>query len=78
MSKLREKFDNELNGYKNGLTSENRAEQCEKIADDFAVKFQNFISSICKPTEWMRIYKFDGLSYTTTELLQIFKDKYYK
>ena len=71
MSKLREKF-------KKATSQWFDTTECEQIADDFAVKFQNFISSRCQRTEWIRVYKFNGLSYTTTELLQIFKSKYYE
>lgn len=77
MSKLREKFipytlENKLDVSRSG---ENNAKQCEQITDDFAIKF----------AEWLDI-EINGIDYnnwqtrktTTTELLQIFKDKYYE
>ena len=68
--KLREKLmncpDNE--GWCN--PNIHRAKNLEQITDDFAVKFAEWIynRSIPFPQE---------VNYTTTELLQIFKDKYY-
>lgn len=79
MSKLRDKFDNELNGYKNGLTSENRAaEQCEQIADDFAVKFVLWVMTDDYDIEVQKLDESKPKDILTTELLQIFKDKYYE
>lgn len=88
MSKLREKFETKLDSifYENDNFLSDKiemsVESCEQITDDFAVKF----------AEWVDInatQKIDGLWYscilnikpkkpiTSTELLQIFKDKYY-
>jgi len=66
MSKLRDKFYNELPQFAN----ESDAIKCEQITDDFAVKFADWSNSIYVAVE----YK----SKSTTELLQIFKDKYYE
>ena len=72
MSKLREKLNS-------AWITTNPTEQCEQIADDFAVSFAewlrvNYYDNGESWTEWNS----DDNTFTTTELLQIFKDKYYE
>jgi len=75
MSKLREKFYEELPQWVN----KKDVIKCEQIADDFAVSFAEWLL-------WQDITSrgknnfvcADGLQRTTTELLQIFKSKYYE
>lgn len=72
MNKLREKFDEEL-----GLDC--LSEKCEQITDDFSVKFSewlrvNYYDNGASWTEWNS----DDNTFTTTEILQIFKEKYYE
>ena len=70
MSKLREKFQEVI-------TKEfNKAEQCEQIADDFAVKFAEWKDK--NTIKAFDSYYFENEAKSTAELLQIFKDKYYK
>lgn len=69
MNKLRENFLNELAeiAIENNLSEkcELISKKCEQITDDFSVKF----------AEWyLDNYHMNN---TTTELLQIFKEKYY-
>lgn len=64
MSKLREKFQEVILDYFD------KADKCEQIVDDFAVKFADWSNSLYVAGE----YK----SKSTTELLQIFKSKYYE
>ena len=77
MSKLREKFENELN--KGFIMSE----QCEQIADDFAVKFAEWKDKNITKVFGHYIFNneannWNNKTYSITELLQIFKDKYYE
>jgi hypothetical protein len=67
MSKLREKFYNELPEWVN----EKDAIKCEQIADDFAVKFAEWLYE--KPSPFPK-----EVDLSMYELLQIFKDKYYE
>ena len=48
------------------------AKQCEQIADDFAVSFAEWIDRTIIDNSQLYYYS------TTTELLQIFKSKYYE
>ena len=66
MSKLRKKFQVVFN---NDTVNSNRVDKCEQIADDFAVLFAEWIITL-KPDVFYTMPK--------TELLQIFKDKYYE
>jgi len=72
MSKLREKFDNELAeiAIENNLSEkcELISEQIEQITDDAMIKFYLWMM------EKNEIYQTKD---NTTELLQIFKEKYY-
>jgi len=65
MSKLREKLLHEIFICDDILASE----QCEQIADDFTKKCLDWCLALPK-------YKLKSSS--TTELLQIFKDKFYE
>ncbi|MFM2204488.1 MAG: hypothetical protein RLZZ605_1452 [Bacteroidota bacterium] len=79
MSKLREKFKKARIDFplihspteKDILEYENTLTKREQIADDFSVKFAMHISTHCNCELGN-----DTRSYT--ELLQIFKDKYYE
>lgn len=78
MSKLREKFiphcDNVV------MDKEVNAEFCEQITDDFAIKFAEWRDNYRNELNEWKINNVKGFDYsnkTTTELLQIFKDKYY-
>ena len=62
MSKLREELINAWN-------KPNSVQQCEKIVDDFAIKFADWVNE--------NAYKYPTKT-TTTKLLQIFKEKYYE
>ena len=78
MSKLREKFYDAIrdevyaneSGYVDGIQYAD--EQCEQIADDFAVSFAEWIDETIINNSQLYYYS------TTTELLQIFKSKYYE
>jgi len=72
MSKLREKFEAIILDYFD------KADKCEQIADDFAVKFANFAKNNTDYDCWDDKFDYKGVLYTSTELLQIFKDKYYE
>ena len=74
MSKLREKLKKE--GFSN-------VDYLQQIADDFAVKFSEWKDKYT--TKVFGYYQFNDDAgngnrpiYNTTELLQIFKDKYYE
>ena len=81
MSKLREKLNNSIITNIEIRESENLmyfeynhlelAEQCEQIADDFAVYFAEWLYE--KPSPFPK-----EVDLSTTELLQIFKSKYYE
>jgi hypothetical protein len=75
MSKLREKFQKWLD---TNPREQIIAVQCEQIADDFAVKFANFATNNTDYDCWDDKFDYKGVLYTSTELLQIFKDKYYE
>ena len=67
MSKLREKFVNAIKHLR-----ANEVDKCEQIADDFAVKFAEWVLNSNE------LYRLGMNETTTTELLQIFKTKYYE
>ena len=71
MSKLREKLNS-------AWITTNPTEQCEQIADDFAVKFEIFKINNNITFERDGWYIFEKEHLTVNELLQIFKDKYYE
>ena len=66
MNKLREKFKTKVSIDTSG-EAERFAQKSEQISDDFTIKFYDWTLSE------------EGIgNYTTAELLQIFKDKYYE
>jgi len=73
MSKLREKFENEIDGLNGSqyIDESKLINECEQITDDFSVKFAEFLYE-------QRFNSNDIFWKPTTELLQIFKDKYYE
>ena len=77
MSKLREKF---VNAIKHLRAKE--VDKCEQIADDLAVKFAPWVEDMFYLINKKYYNKEDAYwnaeGYTITELLQIFKDKYYE
>ena len=78
MSKLREKFQVAFN---NETINSNRVEKCEQIADDFAVKFAVWLANSYYSYNFgikMFQHRNKEIYKTTTELLQIFKSKYYE
>jgi hypothetical protein len=86
MSKLREKI-NALVPIEFGGMQEPLLTELEQITDDFAGKFAEWISqSEFSPWDERGIYLgnnnyrsvMNKNRYTTTELLQIFKEKYYE
>ena len=54
------------------------AKQCEQIADDFAVKFVLWIMTDDYDIEVQKLDESKPKDILTTELLQIFKTKYYE
>ena len=66
MSKLREKLKMYIDLY----NTESASEQCEQITDDFAVKFADWFVE--------NNHEKEVGNYVATELLQIFKEKYYE
>lgn len=71
MNKLREKFLKILSCF-------HKTEKCEQITDDFSVKFLEWKEENVDFFHGENQYHFDNKWYTTTELLQIFKEKYYE
>ena len=62
----------------NGYVYDNQlhADRCEKIADEFAIEFGQWMVSgveFMDDTERGRVYYFKNKLYTTKELLKIFK-----
>ncbi len=85
MSKLREKFTEWMR--KPSVTNEYDISTLEQITDDFSVSFLEWKdklqleSKIGLMDRGFSIYMESGkepISVTTTELLQIFKEKYYE
>ena len=80
MSKLREKFipytlENKLDISRSG---EHNAKYCEQIVDDFAVKFVLWVMTDDYDIEVQKLDESKPKDILTTELLQIFKEKYYE
>ena len=69
MSKLREKLKKE--GFSN-------VDYLDQIADDFAIKFANWLMMYSEKTIYINQYIYKNKEMHITELLQIFKDKYYE
>ena len=69
MSKLREKFEAIILDYFD------KADKCEQIADDFAVKFQIWL---LLNDDLVVSINYETPEEAITELLQIFKEKYYE
>jgi len=69
MSKLKDKFQVAFN---NETVNSNRVDKCEQIVDDFAIQFSKYVENL--------VIQDPQLYYAsqTTELLQIFKSKYYE
>jgi hypothetical protein len=65
MSKLRDKFHDAM--YSEIFVNESDYPDGFQYADDAMIKF----------AKWLRDYNYDGFK-SDTELLQIFKDKYYE
>jgi hypothetical protein len=64
MGILKEKFNNKLIEVKQALYKPYfQAEQCEKIADDYAIEF----------AQWVQFHSELWIKYKTSELLQIYK-----
>ena len=79
---LKEKFDDYTYYNPFGTESENTLEreenniECEKIADDFAIGFGQWMASgveFMDDTERGRVYYFKKQLYTTQELLELYK-----
>lgn len=69
MSKLREKLDEAIDG-----TGSSVVNRCEKITEDFAIKFAEWLSGI----KYGQLEYFNGSNLKPyKELLQIFKENYY-
>lgn len=78
MNKLRYKFKKWLD---TNPRKQLRDIQCEQISDDFAIKFAEWINeNIGKMGNDIEgyFYIYNESILTTTELLQIFKEKYYE
>jgi hypothetical protein len=71
MNKLRDSFYKEVKFME-------RAEKCEQITDDFSIKFIEWSFWLNKRFETNQLtFKLDGVSYTSTELQQYFKENVY-
>ncbi len=70
MSTLKEKFA-EFAKQEVWEKENKNAEECELIADDYAISFAEWIR--CNAIETNTGWRFNGKSYTDTELLEIFK-----
>ena len=68
MSKLREKYSRII--VRTHFTPKEQSQQCEQITDDFAVKFADWFVE--------NNHEKEVGNYVATELLQIFKEKYYE
>ena len=49
------------------------AEECEKIAEDFAVKFAEWLRKECYDTGSHWLYQEDDEIYNSVEILEVFK-----
>lgn len=65
---LREKLFNTIES-----KTENVVPDCEKIAEDFAVRFLEFVHVNCEEDWGSDNYLYDDKSYTIRELLEVFK-----
>ena len=65
---LREKLFNTIES-----KTENVVTECEKIAEDFAVRFLEFVHVNCEEDWGSDNYLYDEKSYTIRELLEVFK-----
>lgn len=60
------------NAYDENVALQN-AKECEQIADDYAIRFLEFIHVNCEEDWGSDNYLYDEESYTIRELLEIFK-----
>jgi hypothetical protein len=65
---LREKLFNTIE-----FKTENVVPECEKIAEDFAIRFLEFVHVNCEEDWGSDNYLYDEESYTIRELLEVFK-----
>ena len=76
---LKEKFDNVEIMFENqtGILKYDElyeaSNQCEKIADDYAIEFLDFAKSETDYDLWETKFDYKGVLYTSKELLEIFK-----
>ena len=78
---LREKFDKIEVNIEEGLSgiiylNDIEAEECEQVAEEFAIGFAEWMTSgveFIDDTEIGRIYEYKHKKYTTKELLEIYK-----
>lgn len=74
--KLKEKLRQNLTGHLSDEKTEVDVNIAEKIADDYAIEFGQWMVSgveFMDDTERGRVYYFKNKLYTTKELLEIFK-----
>jgi len=70
--KLREKFKTEFSINTSG-ESGRFADKCEKIADDFAIGFSDWLMENCTLAEDNSLWSYESEDYTNEKLLEIYK-----
>jgi hypothetical protein len=69
---LKQKFSRILPWYSEKDNS-NKSNECEKIADDYAIEFLDFAKNETDFDHWATKFDYKGMLYTSKELLEIFK-----